>query len=502
MPSKRPNILFLFTDQQRADSIRALGNPVMQTPHLDRLCREGTAFTSAYSPSPECVPARCSLITGAYVSHTGCASNANAMPPEESTPTFMSLLTDAGYRTHGIGKCHFTPDSDALRGFQTRETSEEIIRANGKSDYFNYVKEQGHGHVMEPLGIRGEMYYVPQPAQQPKELCHSHWVGDRTINFINEESGKDQPWLCYAGFIHPHPPFNPPNPWHKLYRGPDMPLPHLPPDYESLQCFINRFQNRYKYRDRGYDMNLLRCIRAYYNACVSFIDWQVGRIIEALEAKGELDNTLIIYSSDHGELLGDFGSFGKRSMHDAAAKVPLIARLPGRFKAGERCTAPASLIDIAPTVCAAGGTELIKQFDGLDLASLANGEADRDTVFMQYNRGEDTLISAVTNDFKYTWSAPDQREYLFARSDSPETKDLAGMPGYGGVLADMKQRLVAHAREGNYADELLDANDDFVRCPVRELPRNPDAGLIFQDPPNHSVELPEGYTARPLLANG
>ncbi|WP_269542235.1 sulfatase family protein [Cerasicoccus fimbriatus] len=495
---KRPNILFLFTDQQRADSIGALGNSVMQTPHLDRLCREGTAFTSAYSPSPECVPARCSLITGAYVNHTGCASNAQAMPPEDSTPTFMSILTDAGYRTHGIGKCHFTPDSTAMRGFQTRETSEEVIDADGQSDYFDYVKNEGHGHVMEPLGIRGEMYYVPQPAQQPAELCHSHWVADRTINFINGQANDDQPWLCYAGFIHPHPPFNPPNPWHKLYRAPDMPLPHMPADFESMQCFINRFQNRYKYRDRGYDLNLLRCMRAYYNACVSFIDYQVGRIVASLEASGELDNTLILYSSDHGELLGDFGSFGKRSFHDAAAKVPLIARLPERFQAGEQCDKPASLIDIATTACAAAGESPIDQFDGVDLADLATGNSTRDTVFMQYQRGSDTLISAVGEDYKYTWSAPDQREYLFARSDSPETKDLAGVPGYAAPLTNLKQRLVAHIRDGNHAGDILDDNDEFLRQPPKQLPANPDAGLIYQDPPQHAVNLPEGYAPKKL----
>ncbi|WP_309384600.1 sulfatase family protein [Cerasicoccus frondis] len=491
--SKRPNVLFLFTDQQRADSIRELGNAVMQTPHLDRLCREGTAFTSAFSPSPECVPARCSLITGAYVNQTGCASNAQAMPPEQVTPTFMSLLTGAGYRTHGIGKCHFTPDSTAMRGFQTRETSEEIIPADGQSDYFDYVAEQGYGHVMEPLGVRGEMYYVPQPAQQPAELCHSHWVADRTINFIEEQAGEDQPWLCYAGFIHPHPPFNPPNPWHKLYRAPDMPMPHMPIGFESLQCFINRYQNRYKYRDRGYDLNLLRCMRAYYNACVSFIDYQVGRILASLEATGELDNTLIIYSSDHGELLGDFGCFGKRSFHDAAAKVPLILRLPERFKAGDQCNKPASLIDIATTICAAADVDRIDQFDGVDLADLANGACARDTVFMQYQRGPDSLISAVGEGYKYTWSAPDQREYLFLRSDSPETQDLVGVVGHAAAHAEMRQRLIQHVRSGSHASEILDANDEFIRMLAKVIPANPDAMLFYQDPPQHQVALPDGY---------
>jgi len=490
--TKRPNILFLFTDQQRADSIGALGNSFAQTPHLDRLCREGTAFTSAYTPSPECVPARACLITGQYVNRHGCGCNEQSMPPVD-TATFMSRLTDAGYRTHGVGKCHFTPDPEALRGFQSREISEEICGPDERNDYLDFVQDGGYGHVLEPLGVRGEMYYIPQPAQLPAELHHSHWVAERCRGFIQDQAENSQPWMLYGGFVHPHPPFNPPNPWHKLFRAPDMPLPHLPPDYESLLCFINRFQNRYKYRDRGMDLNLIRCIRAYYHACISFLDSRIGQILETLEETGQLDNTLIVFSSDHGELLGDFGSFGKRSFHDAAARIPLIARWPGQIPEGKQCSTPVSLVDLAPTFSRAGEAESMPSTDGLDLCAVANGTIDREAVFSQYNRGDNCLAMAFSREYKYAWSAPDQREYLFRRNDSPETQDLAGSPGHEDSQDHMRTKLIQHIEAGNFASEILDSQIGFRQVTIRSMPTNPDAGLIFQDPANRELSLPPPY---------
>ena len=371
---QRPNILHLFVDQQRFDTIAALGSSWVRTPNLDRLCREGTAFTRAYTPSAECVPARCSMITGMYADKTGCGSNADRMVPEDH-PTLMSLLGEGGYRTHGVGKCHFTPDFWAMRGFQSRDTSEEIAEVPEGDDYLKFVEGKGFRHVLEPHGVRGEMYYVPQPSQLPAEVHHSQWVADRCRAFVGRQQRARVPWYLYAGFIHPHPPFTPPNPWHKLYRAPDMPLPYLPENVDELTCFINQFQNRYKYRDRGLDLNLIRCMRAYYAACISFVDHQVGRVLDKLESTGELDNTLIVFTADHGELLGDFGCFGKRSFHEVSQRVPLIVRQPGRFKKGGRCEVPASLVDLLPTFLAAAGQPVPPECDGVDFGALARERA-------------------------------------------------------------------------------------------------------------------------------
>lgn len=485
--SDRPNILHLFTDQQRFDTIAALGNPIIRTPHLDRLVREGTVFQRAYSPSPECVPARCSMITGAYPGRTGCYSNEQAMVSEE-LPTLMSRLTDAGYRTHGVGKCHFTPNSHALRGFETRQIQEEMPLVREKDDYARWLVEKGWGEVLEPHGVRGEMYYIPQPSVLP-EACHpSRWVGDQALDFLDE--GSDRPWYLFASFIQPHPPFSPPSPWHKLYRASQMPLPDIPENRDNLLAFINHFQNRYKYRDRGMDENLIRCLRAYYYACISFIDVQVGRILARLEETGALDDTLILFSSDHGEYLGDFGCFGKRGIHDVSSRIPMVVRWPGGAHAGARCERPVSLVDLAPTFLEAAGIPYgSDEFDGVSLRSIWSGEVDRPVVFSQYQHGASGLYMAVNERWKYGYSAADGQDYLFDLDSNPrEHVNLAAMAPYHAVLTHMRSTCMDWIVSQGQTDALN--GDNWRAYPKQTMPEDPDEGLIFQDPPWWDGKLP------------
>lgn len=477
---KRPNILHIFTDQQRFDSISALGNPFVRTPNLDRLAREGTVFGRAYSPSPECVPARASMITGWYPGRTGCFSNGQPMPPQD-TPTLMSLLRDAGYRTHGVGKCHFEPDRYALRGFQSRQSQEELCADRTKDDYESWIVSSGMGWVIEPHGVRGEMYYVPQPSVLPQEAHPSHWVADRAIDFLSGE--ETEPWYLFASFIHPHPPFAPPIPWHKLYRAADMPLPFLPDNREDLLSFVNHFQNRYKFRDRGgLDLNLIRCIRAYYHACVSFVDEQIGRILRALEETGSLDNTLILFSSDHGEYLGDYGCFGKRGMHDVSSRVPLIVRWPGGELGGERCDCPASLVDFAPTFLSAAGIGYSPaSFDGVDLRAVATGDCGRRHVFSQYNCREDGLYMVVGENGKYIFSAPDNKEYFYDLAGDPsESINAARLPEPHPEFLAMRDKCLAWAAEQCGDDAVVGGT--WKVYPSKTMPSDPDAFLLHQDP--------------------
>ena len=240
--------------------------------------------------------------------------------------SIMQVLHAAGYRTHGIGKMHFNPQVDAMWGFESREISEEGARLKGRrNDFHDYLNDKGYGHVLEPQGMRSEMYYIPQPSQLPAEHHHTAWVADRAIDFL-QQRGKDRPFFLWTSFIKPHPPFESPVPWNKLYRAADMLPPHRPQGFEQLLSYWNHHQNRYKYRDKGYDEMLVRTMKAMYYACISFIDFNLGRILEALQ--DEIDNTLIIYTSDHGEMLGDYGSFGKRTMLNPAARIPLIMQAP------------------------------------------------------------------------------------------------------------------------------------------------------------------------------
>ncbi len=503
MPS-RPNILFLITDQQRHDTIAALGNPVIRTPALDRLATGGTAFTRAMTPSPECVPARCCFTHGQYPAQTGCYGNGFSFPTD-GRETFMAALTRAGYRTHGIGKYHFEYDDPDRRlagnGFETREIQEELTNRPEKDDYMRFLWSRGFRAIADPHGVRGDMYYMPQPAQMPADCHPSHWVGGRGEAFVREQAGADRPWFAFVSFIHPHPPFCPPSPWHKLYRDVDVPPPHMPPDCAKNWIHVNRFQNRYKRFDRGWDLHRVRMMRAYYYACVSFVDFQIGRILAALDETGQAANTLILFASDHGELLGDFGCAGKRSYHDAASRIPLLLRWPGVLPEGRRCATPASLLDVTRTLLESASARLeTHQPEGENLVGLATNP-DRDRIlFTQLGRRDHAIHTAVSRRWKYVYSAPDHRELLFDLERDPgEALDLAANGGGTGPrgragIAEMKPALLDHLRALGETDGLDGAG--WKEWPRATLPENPDAGLLYQDHPwAAELERIPGYSA-------
>ena len=478
MPNRRPNILLLFTDQQRYDTIAALGNPIIRTPAFDRLCHEGVAFTRCYTPSPVCVPGRAAMVTGLPPHRNGCFDN--GFPVDPSLPSFMDKLTDQGYQTHGVGKMHFTPDSKRMWGFASREFSEEM---GGQADDFRKcIDAHGYEHVDDRHGVRGEMYYIPQVSQLPAHLHETHWVADRSIHFLQQRD-RDRPFFLWSSFIKPHPPFENPTPWNKLYRTPEMDAPFRPEGFDKLHTFWNHVQNRYKYRDHGYDELLMRTIRAAYYACISFIDHNVGRILDALG--DELDNTLVMLTSDHGELLGDYGCVGKRSMLDAAARVPMLVRFPGGAsggaRAGQRCEKPVSLLDVWPTALTAAGADAPTVCDeGADLAAIADGHAQRDVVYSQFQHGGLALYMAATQHEKYIYSAPDEREWYFdLQRDPHETRDLAANPQFRNRVDAMRTRLIERFKADGY-DEPLDG-DTWRRFGPRRVEPNTDRGLLFQD---------------------
>lgn len=494
--ASRPNVLIVFTDMQRADTIRALGNPVIRTPSLDRLAAEGTAFENAFSPSPVCVPARCCMHYGLYPQRTRLFDNGK-MPPDNGL-SYPALLGRAGYRTHAVGKCHFTPDYQALRGFQSRQSQEECTSDPERDDYVAWLRANGYD-TYEPHGARGEMYYIPQVSTLPAEAHPSQWVGNESVRFIRESAAAARPWCLFASFVHPHPPFAPPKPWHRLYRPPAMPLPFIPPESASLLTWVNRYQNRYKWRDRGFDVNLVRTIRAYCYATISFVDYQVGRILAALSETGQLDDTLILFTSDHGEYLGDYGCFGKRGMHDASVRIPLLARQPGRFAPGARCATPVSLIDVFPTVLGAAGLGRDGlELDGLDLGAVARGAERGRTVYSQFSYGARAIYMAANEEWKYIRSAGDGREWLFDRRRDPrESRDASGDPGADGVRRMMKADLLAFLKRTGVDDAWIEAGGALDWRPQPAYDESylaePDAKVLFQDYPSYPLDLP-GYS--------
>jgi arylsulfatase A-like enzyme len=490
----KPNILFLFTDQQRADTIGGLGNPIIRTPALNRLAREGTAFLRAYTPCPVSMAARAAMLTGLPPHVTGCVDNCGF---PASARSIMQVLAGAGYQTHGVGKMHFAPDFRMNWGFGTRDTSEELRH---DTDYRRFLDRNGYGHVLETYGPRGEYYYLPQPSQLPAALHESSWVADRSVDFIKRRD-RSRPFFMMTSFIKPHPPFENPSPWHRLYRALEMPPPFWPENCRDYHSRINTVQNRYKYFDRAGKNDLLyRTMRAAYYSAISFVDYNISRILAALEASGGMDDTLIVFSSDHGELLGDYGCVGKRCVLEASARVPLIVRWPGRVAAGRRVRSPVSLLDLFPTFAEAGGADGAPSHpEGVSLLDAARGRGrGRRVVFSQFQRRWMGHYMAADGQFKYIYSAPDRKEWLFRTGDPVrDGENLAGRRRYADAQAGLKAALrERYARAG---DREAFAGADWRKYKTKPFPKNPDYGLLFQDEhalPGRIAELGGEY-ARP-----
>lgn len=472
MDANKPNILFIFTDQLRADCIAALGNSQIKTPNIDRLVREGTTFTHCYTPSPVCVPARHALTCGAPPHQTGCVDN---LPIQCDRGSFIEGLNELGYQTHGIGKMHFIK-SKGDWGFQTREHAEELVGESGKDDYRDFLVENGYEHVHDPYGFRSEHYYMPQPSQLPDRLHNNAWVADRSIEFLKNRD-KEKPFFLWSSWIKPHPPFEAPFPWSRLYRMHEMDGPYLPEDYEDQRNFWSKVQCRYKYMDSGSSKHLSRMIRAAYYSVVSHLDYHIGRVLDALGS--EIDNTLIVFSSDHGEMLGDFGCYGKRSMLDASVRIPMLARLPGVFEAGAKKSQASTLLDLFPTFLEIAGGKVNEDLEGVSLQRLQTQDPSERFVHSQFSQNQLGLYMVANKDWKYIYSAPDDKEWLY--KDGCESVNLAGETEYADIQAGLRKLAIDRFKKDGYEQAI--EGDDWAHFPNAEFPSDPNNGLLFQDPP-------------------
>ncbi len=471
--SDRPNILLLFADQLRFDAIQALGNSIVRTPNLDRLCREGVTFTRCYTPSPVCVPARAALVSGLPPHCTGCWDNGTNIDPE--VPSFMGRLTELGYRTHGVGKMHFTPRRERLWGFETRDVSER-----GNDDYRQFLDQHGYGHVLEVHGALSEMYTIPQISQMPASLHETAWVADRSISFLDQRD-RSRPFFLWSSFFSPHPPFNAPTPWNFLYWAGHMPAPFLPEGYEDLLNYWNHSQNRAKYRDKGNDEWLMRTIKAIYYASISFVDYHIGRILDALG--DDLENTLIVFTSDHGELLGDYGCLGKRSMMDVSSRVPLLIRWPRGENACTCYEGVTSLLDLHPTFLSCAGDQGSPVYSGSqDLTSVSTGNMETDrVVFSQLQTDGLGLHMAVNQNSKYVYSAADEREWFFdLEADPYESRDFSRIDSYTENLVTLRRSLIEHYQRDGYDSVLDDGN--WRRFGKTKIPAQSEASVLVQHP--------------------
>lgn len=472
--SNQPNFLVLFTDQQRYDTIHALGCGRIQTPNLDALAASSMVFDRCYTPAPVCVPARFSMFSGLYCAHSGCCNNNGAS--RYTGEGFYHAFTQAGYSTCCVGKMHHAKDLYGAMGFERRFTQEEL--SHPQDDYTRFLMDSPYRNVFDYNGQRSEMYYIPQVSQLPMEYHPTQWVADRSLDFL-ESVPEDRPFFLMSSFIHPHPPFAPPAPWNKLYRTVSED-PYVPEDPEEFALFLS---DRFTCEKIGISRQDLSLLRSSYYACVSFVDYQVGRIIDALKRRGLYDNTVIVFSSDHGEMLGDFGTMGKRSMLDAAARIPLLLRVPG----GEAQLRHdvCSLVDIAPTLLRYAGISGGEgAFDGVDLLSSQH----HDVVFSQYGTGKTGAYMAASSYDRLIYMAAADQFFYFDTIPEDTNKYDEASPR----VRELKKRLLDYIA-GDRCDPGQAATADDVSG-ISRFPYGPKRADHLMRQAEERARIPAGYT--------
>lgn len=441
MPEKRPNVVLLFTDQQRFDTIAAAGYSHMHTPNLDRLAREGCLFRRAYTPNPICVPARHNLVTGLPARFHGFSSNGGS-PMDSALPVLPRLLADHGYETRAVGKMHFRPPR-RHHGFDRMELMEELPRFRETDEYAMYLKRVGLGHIVNIHGCRNLLYVQPQRSLIPEEHHGSSWVGDRSAAFIRENRGR-QPFFLWSSWIAPHPPFDVPDSFADLYKGRRVPMPlrsetRVHPKAAMREGHGNLPPSGAKAR--------LRRIRELYYAQISLVDKNVGKILDALEETGQLDNTLIIFTSDHGEMLGDYGSWLKALPYDSAARIPFILRYPPCMAPGTAREDFVDLNDIPPTVLDVTGIPYPGPYT-LPGGSLFCEHKDRTCQYIEHGDGVGRFITLMDSRYKFTYYYGGGTEALFDCAEDPhETVDLLQTRPDDRDVRQARDRLAARLLE-------------------------------------------------------
>jgi arylsulfatase len=464
-----PNILLIMSDQHRGDCLdfvtQASGNRLsVQTPHLRRLAGSGVHFTRFYSESPVCVPARAILQTGLLPHRSDIAGNADSLP--EDHPTLAGCLAEHGYFTQAIGKMHFRPVR-ARHGLHRLWLSEEIPDRLENDEYLQFLVNAGYGHVEEPNGNRHELYMLPQVSQLPETHHTTAWTGRKTIEFLREhlQERPGQPFFCWTSFQKPHPPFEPPVPWHRMYTPRMAPAPaKSTEELDWLPSTLRKGGHTQLLEDFP-DRSRLATLWSFYYSAISFIDSWIGMIVDELERLGLREDTLVIYTSDHGELLGDHWSAGKDCFYEGAACVPGIFSWPGHIPAGGAREQLAGLADIVATILDASGMgarALGYLPDGMSLLPVLRDDAPtRDLLIGQVGKGARAHLAAITPEWKYMYAAGDSRELLFRyRGEGAELYNALAGPASDearAIAQDLRHALQERYR-GDGATTLLDAD--------------------------------------------
>ena len=347
MTVRRPDILFIMTDQQRFDTIAALGNSHIYTPNMDRLVRRGITFSNAYATCPVCVAARYTIRTGCEPATTRVFTNAKAGPVdgqalemEARCGAYLArTMSRLRYRTFGVGKFHTNPWNEDL-GFETLWRCEETYHPPNREgdDYGSWLAREHpeFDFLEQPMGERTEMFYLPQRSPLPADLGGEWWTADRTVAEI-EKSDDSRPFFGFVSFVGPHPPLAPPIPFNRMYNPDRMPEPvlgNIEDDYLDEEI---PFMRHAIWAD-AINPALTKIVKARYYGEITYLDYCLGRILDTVEARANSDNVLICFFSDHGDLLGDHHGWQKQNFFEAACRVPLLLSWPTALPAGTERT--------------------------------------------------------------------------------------------------------------------------------------------------------------------
>ena len=427
-----PNILLLMTDQQRWDAMGCSGDWV-ETPNLDRIASEGVQFTNCVTTSPVCIPTRLSLATGLYPHNTGVWNNMNHTMPAE-TPTWMQAMRDAGYRTSLFGKTHLHPHGGDLR------EREGLMNAYGLDDVDEIGGPRASASTLshmtamwEEKGV-WEAYradyrerfstkpYLVRPSTLELEDYADVYVGQQAKQYL-QDYDRQEPWCCWVSFGGPHEPWDTPEPYASMYDPAEMPeaVPR-PSAGERPRGHLDRLMNR---MNPAFEQGEIGRLRADYAGNVTLIDDQIGEILDAIAARGELENTVIVHTSDHGEMNGDYGLIYKSNFLNGAVRIPLLVRTPDSTNAGIRCESPVEWIDIGPTFVELAGGELAHRQFGKSLCPvLTDPEGTHRDFAISEIQGE---IMLLNQEWKAALNTDGEVYLLFdVRNDPNETNNLAG----------------------------------------------------------------------------
>ncbi len=456
MPERPPNILWYCSDQQRFDTIGALGNPHVHTPHLDRLVAEGVTFTHAFCQSPICTPSRASFLTGKYPSTVHVNTNGNDIFPSRER-LVTRRLADAGYNCGLVGKLHLAGaddgrearTDDGYRFFRYSHAPRDDWQHG--HDYADWLRGKGHDPRIV-LEVKKSLYGgltepTPERDNVPPHLHQTTWCSEEALDFIGQE--RDQPWLLSVNPYAPHPPYNPPWEFYRRFDPDRLPGPHFQPSDLAHQTAL-----------RGVDFQSLpqppeaiaaTRIQAAYYAMIEQVDEQFGRLVDALDGSGQRENTVIIYTSDHGESLGDHGLTQKGCrFFDGLVRVPLIISWPDHIPAGMRADGLVELIDIAPTVLGLAGLPVPADMQGRSLLPILMGQRPpdyhRDFVRTEYYDAVDMpnhSFATMYRDRRWklvVYHGTGLGELYDLESDPLEFHSLWDAPDALGIRADLLQR--------------------------------------------------------------